>query len=1480
VIRSKLQRRSPDSRRARFNVEPLERRVMLCSMADFSASTLALDGQVETARGAARAQAGVSSGPTVAASEFFNINWTNRGGPGNDSDNFASIFGARAAAARNVVEAVMQMWEHVIVDMHDQGGRNSIDVDVYMDADDTGFGGGARLVETEYGFPVRGDIEIRNGTAGTADRGWFIDDSPLESGEFTGNIVNAFAGDALATGLAAGKRDLFTVVCAEMIHLLGITSEADTFWADPGFAAATDATDNGEGGGIGELYYVDFPQLRQLMTTNNGGARGTNTHEPLHTSPGVLDVGGGVGLIYGSEDAGNAAFEPARRYLPPNNVALMLNIGYGYEIREPEQQGTFYGLLKADGELLIRGGADASADLIDVFRAPFDQIEVSVDVGNDVPGTGPTDAFLTTYPASLVKSIKIEAGGGADLINVNTNVNLPTSVDLGAGDDRLRVSGKGLGLGGMMPVSVVGAEDGDDTLELVGERAGDSVIVNAVGVTHTGGFTIPSSGHFEHLEIDTHFGQTDISINAAPSYQDLLIAGGAQDDTIHLNDLIGGLPTRIVAGTGPDTIRLGWAGNGSIYSPVSVFGEGGDDLLEMTDGDLGRVFKEVRFFPGPGVDTIAFHDESSALPGAAYDLGTDSFASPRGFFPLFAPFGDTEVVKVFGDAGDNHFNVAAAAPYRLELHGNRGNDVFAGAGAQAATLFGGPDDDEFVLGNGNLGPSASNVQVFGEAGSDALTLDDSLSALDLPWTIYGATGNNQTDRTVFLGINAYAYGGAFERVKVRGGPAAQTYRFVGGFDSAVDVDTGAGSDTVTLDNIYNQTRSDGTYPIALSGGTGVNDRLVVDDRLGDSADYLLWPTGLFSSDYYQQGVDLTYRAFDNLQVLASGNPTTATVYGTSPDITGQSTVFLGGGTDSAVVYTRDANGDPSIVTTLGIVGEGGTDTVSYIDAAPPGALPAAAAAAAARADEGPGVDWSIRKAPGGTPVLVSGFGGLFAIADDVESFLFVGGVGDDTIDIDVPFSVTALSVNAGAGNDLVRVPNSPGVLAVEGGDGYDQLSETFTLLQALPDRVAVTDAAFIHYRRPQAGSPQFVPAAFTNYSNVEALGVQSRSTVSYLEVIGTRPGAVVTLTGNTGSDSFVVGSLGSSSAIGSAATVDAILGTVTVVGGQGGTDTLTVNDAANAVAKTARLGAADVGSFPGDNLFGPGGRVLFTGIDIVNLNLGAGADTVFAQPNSAAVVNVNAGSGAGDALNLALAGAQDYAVTPGGAPGSGSVTSSNLQSLNYTGVDEPVGIDDAAPEATAAEYVFNAPKPALRVGFSEDVSASLQDGGATFELTNVTTGESIPPGAVQLASYDADNNEVTLTFPGLRGGLLPDGRYTLTVHAGSLSDRFGNRSAGDFLFPFFALAGDFNRDGRVNAIDLGILRRNMRGVVGGLFADGDANYDGRVDTMDLVLLRRKFGTQIDPVGVGGLETGGVEAAAVRAAGGITRRWSGPRRRYT
>jgi hypothetical protein len=323
--------------------------------------------------------------------------------------------------------------------------------------------------------------------------------------------------------------------------------------------------------------------------------------------------------------------------------------------------------------------------------------------------------------------------------------------------------------------------------------------------------------------------------------------------------------------------------------------------------------------------------------------------------------------------------------------------------------------------------------------------------------------------------------------------------------------------------------------------------------------------------------------------------------------------------------------------------------------------------------------------------------------------------------------------------------------------------------------------------------------------------------------------------------------------------LEGIRGLVRYNAGAGGGNVL-VSDNADTTGDTAHLTATTLGAFPGDNLFGPGGSLEFH--DLVNfgaspgitLNLSSGADTIYAQPLASARVTINAGNpvtAPGDVLNLALAAAQNYTIN--GAPSNGSVTSTNLSTLTYSGFESGPNVDDVPPVVVLAEININGipgfaegslRRQSLDVQFSEDVSALISP--AWLELMNLTTSQPIPASNIAV-SYDTNTNTAHFTFPGYANGVLPDGSYAGKVLAG-LPDVFGNGLPGDVAFEFFFLNGDANHDGRVNLADFNILAGNFGGVDKN-FNQGDFNYDGVVNLADFNILASRFGTVLTATGL-------------------------------
>jgi hypothetical protein len=367
-----------------------------------------------------------------------------------------------------------------------------------------------------------------------------------------------------------------------------------------------------------------------------------------------------------------------------------------------------------------------------------------------------------------------------------------------------------------------------------------------------------------------------------------------------------------------------------------------------------------------------------------------------------------------------------------------------------------------------------------------------------------------------------------------------------------------------------------------------------------------------------------------------------------------------------------------------------------------------------------------------------------------------------------------------------------------------------------------------------------------------------------LRVNAVAPGTELFFNSGGGIDGLLLGEAANS--------VEAIRGRVTYdPGAEGGH--LAIYDGLDTTGDVVHIDAATVGAYAGDNLFGPGGSVRFanmTNYSIfsgVQLNLGSGADTVYAQPLPNGRVTINAANpttSPGDRLNLALAAAQNPVITNGT---SGSVTSSNRQTLNWTGIEQPVSTDAVAPTVQQGQVNVDGIVPAgsavrrqaVDVRFSENVAAKLSL--SSLELRKDGTGAAVPASFIALA-YDAATNTAHFTFPGYPNGVLPDGNYVGHVMP-DVTDFYGNTIV-EANFGFFVLAGDANHDRKVDIADLGILASNWQ-QSGRTFSRGDFDYNGTVNVNDLGILASRWQQQLAVAGPSSMPTKTAEETAMSIA---------------
>jgi Dockerin type I domain len=124
-------------------------------------------------------------------------------------------------------------------------------------------------------------------------------------------------------------------------------------------------------------------------------------------------------------------------------------------------------------------------------------------------------------------------------------------------------------------------------------------------------------------------------------------------------------------------------------------------------------------------------------------------------------------------------------------------------------------------------------------------------------------------------------------------------------------------------------------------------------------------------------------------------------------------------------------------------------------------------------------------------------------------------------------------------------------------------------------------------------------------------------------------------------------------------------------------------------------------------------------------------------------------------------------------------------------------------------------------------------------LRNTSTGVIVPSTALAL-NYNPQRQQARVTFPGLEGQSLPDGRYEIVVPAAAVNGPNGTTLTDDIRHRLTVLRGDATGDGVVNDRDLLRVTRELQRPEGQRSLAADLNGDGRVDVADLTLVRTNY----------------------------------------
>ncbi|MGZ6715887.1 MAG: hypothetical protein ACXVFG_14140, partial [Gaiellaceae bacterium] len=263
---------------------------------------------------------------------------------------------------------------------------------------------------------------------------------------------------------------------------------------------------------------------------------------------------------------------------------------------------------------------------------------------------------------------------------------------------------------------------------------------------------------------------------------------------------------------GNETIKVTAMGRQQIFAGVTSihgFGGGGNDLILVHEGVLspvelaGGLGDDVLVDLGSGNATLYGDDE----PGFATTTGAGLTGAVEGDDYMETGSGTVGSVTMWGGGGNDYMR--HEGPNGATINGEAGSDTIFGSPTGNDTINGGTEADE-ISGRGG------NDNIHGDAGNDVIHL-----------TIPNGTSNFVVDGGADTDILMLTGSPSAENISVtRGSQDIRVSRFAGTTETGrvdgkaveeVDIDLGAGADTITIGSLLGATTSTVTT-IAVNAG--------------------------------------------------------------------------------------------------------------------------------------------------------------------------------------------------------------------------------------------------------------------------------------------------------------------------------------------------------------------------------------------------------------------------------------------------------------------------------------------------------------------------------------------------------------------------------------------------------------------------------------------------------------------------------------
>jgi len=756
-----------------------------------------------------------------------------------------------------------------------------------------------------------------------------------------------------------------------------------------------------------------------------------------------------------------------------------------------------------------------------------------------------------------------------------------------------------LGLGTVEQVGSAGilfsdADTSSLTLE-TGTAQNNSVFVGATAVTtnvysnplglvgvHIG--DVPSGGPGNCQLIQ---GAVNVSsLGGQAPANDLVFVDDSQDDTalagpVTLSTFTKGTTTwGSITGLAPAAINYRYASVANLFvytgdapNTVDVQATGVTTLLDSDDsgtgaypntinvGNAGRVqgiLGALNILNPNGPDTITV-DDSSDTTNRSATLTNDA-----------NPIAGDPSGSIQGLAHAN-INYVYQDTSSLTVKGGGGtNKYFVQATETTTTLDTGSGNDTVNVGEANLLQGIqSPLTVNGQGGTDTLN------------------GNDQADTTAqFYGVSSTAFGILFgpvitysgmATVALNGGRTASIYDIEStAAGTAYQVNAGTGNDVFAIsasaqdcDNIL------GAVTLRGDGGTS---SLTVNDQANTSSELYFIENTVIGMRLFGPGI--TYGGFKTVVVNGTQGQAIYVIYSTASG-TSYTMNSAGAATFDVGNQSNSLGGILGPLTLTGAAGAG--DTLTVNDQGTTVATTYTLAATAMARSRAATITYS-----------------------NLSGVTVNGGSGTNVFNVEA--TATATFVNSGTGNDTVNLGYDNSLqeiqapLTVTGQGGADTMTAHD---RSNPGPGDYSVNAGILYIRP-------ISMGIT-YSGLASVEVDGGGGGNTFNVYSTAAGTGYTLKGGTGGATFDVGSFGQS-------TLDGIQGALSVIG-QGGTNTLYVNDQANPNPETYAITSTVLNVRPSSG-------ITYSGFKTVVFNGSSGGNAIIVGSTAAGTsTTINGGAG-------------------------------------------------------------------------------------------------------------------------------------------------------------------------------------------------------------------------------------------------------------